>query len=329
LIAGGVAGLVFGNAQRSWGAFLFNLVFWMGIAAAAPTLSAAIRISNGRWAADVHAQARAWVPVLLLTLGLLALLPLGARALYPWASQPVPGLETWLSPGALFGRDVLALAMLTFLAFRFTRDRSESNHSAVHLALAYTAVLTLISVDLLMSLQPRWVSTLFGAHFFVGAAYGALAMVPIIARLRRKDLPVDTAHDIGKLLFAFSLLWTYMFWSQYIVTWYGNLPHEVSWWMPRVQPGAWLPVGIFVLLACFATPFVLLLSRRNRRSGTALAIVGGIVMFGLWAERLLLVMPSILPDASSPIGWPELAVTAAFLGAVMVVLDPTAIETHE
>ncbi len=320
LIAIGIAGLAFGEAERAWGAFLFNLMFWTGIAAGAPMLSAAIKISNGRWAADVHALARTWIPVLLLCVVLLAVLPLGARAIYPWATTPVEGLETWLSPIPLFGRDLIALALLAFVAIRYTRDESGNNRWAVVLSLAYVAVLTLLSVDLLMSLQPRWVSTLFGAHFFVGAGYGALASFPLMARMQGCELETDTVHDLGKLLFALSLLWTYMFWSQYLVTWYGNLPHEASFWAIRVAPGPWRLVGIFLLLACFAGPFVFLLSRRNRRNLHALAGLGIVIGVGLWAERLLLVMPSIRPDAALPLGWAELAVSGAFLGAVALVL---------
>lgn len=316
-IAAGILALAVGDAERAWGAYLFNLVFWMGIAAAAPTLSAAIKICNGQWAENVHREARAWMPVLWLTLGLLALLPLGARALYPWATQPVEGLETWLSALPLFGRDLLALFVLAWVAQRFVRDESGRQRWPVLLALAFTAVMTLLAVDLVMSLQPRWVSSLFGTHFFVGAAYGALATFPIAARLRGTQLPADVVHDLGKLLFAFSMLWTYMFWSQYIVTWYGNLPHELSWWMPRVESG-WLVVGLFVLFACFAAPFVFLLSRANRRSLRALSTIGALVLVGLWAERSWLVMPSILPEGAPLIGWPEIAVTAAFVAAVAV-----------
>ena len=323
LIAVGIVGLVFGEAERAWGAFLFNLMFWTGIAAAAPTLSAAIKISNGRWAADVHALARTWVPVLLLCFVLLAVLPLGARAIYPWARTPVEGLGTWLSPIPLFGRDLFALALLVFVAVRYTRDESGNSRWAVALALVYAAVLTLLSVDLLMSLQPRWISTLFGAHFFVGAAYAALASFPLMARIQGRELAADTVHDLGKLLFAFALLWTYMFWSQYLVTWYGNLPHEASYWAVRLAPGPWRLVGVLVLLACFAAPFVFLLSRSNRRNLNALAVFGVVIGVGLWAERLLLVMPSIRPDAALPLGWAELAVSAAFLGAVVLLLGRT------
>ena len=143
-----------------------------------------------------------------------------------------------------------------------------------------------------------------------------------MARMQGRALDTETVHDLGKLLFAFSLLWTYMFWSQYLVAWYGNLPHETSFWAVRLAPGPWRLVGILVLLASFGVPFVFLLSRANRRSLPTLALFGLVIGVGLWAERLLLVMPSIRPDAALPLGWAELCVSAAFLGAVMLVLRP-------
>lgn len=318
LVVAGLAAMLLGEPGRAWGAFLFNLLFWAGLAAAAPTLSASIRVCNGRWADDVHRLARAWMPALWLSVLLFLALPLGAEAVWPWAREPVEGLEGWLSPPSVFARDGVALLLLAFVAGRFTRAESARERWAVALILVYAAVMTLLAVDLVMSLEPRWVSTLFGAYVFMSAAYAALASLPLLAAFGGRDLTADTLHDLGKLLFGFCLLWVYLFWSQYLVIWYGNLPRETGYWAARTGPLGWRAMATFVLLTAFVLPFATLLGRANKRQPRRLAAIAAVVLVGLLAERWLLVMPSILPDPGWPLGWAELAVTGAFTALVVL-----------
>jgi len=313
--------LLAGDPARAWGAYLANVLFWSSLAAGAVSLSAAITVCEGRWAGQLQPLAEGWVRPLVAVLGLSVLLPLGADSIWPWAREPVSGLEGWLAPAAVFGRDAVALAGLAALALWFTRGTPGARtRRAVLLLLGFVLVWSLLAVDLVMSLEERWVSTLFGPYFFIGGAYAALASLAPLARHRGLELDRDTWHDLGKLLLGFALLWTYLFWSQYLVIWYGNLPREIRFWTIRTGTPGWRLWGTVVLLACFVVPFVALLSRELKRRAGAIALLSLFPLVGMWAERLFLVLPSLRPQAGLPLSWEELAVSGGIGSLVLATL---------
>ena len=104
--------------------------------------------------------------------------------------------------------------------------------------IAYAWVFSLVAFDFVMALDPHWFSTLMGAYYFVGNLLVGIAFVSIVSvwgrgRLGLHDyIGTQQLHDIGKLLFGFSILWAYMVWSQYLVIWYGDLPEETEFVYP-------------------------------------------------------------------------------------------------
>lgn len=194
------------------------------------------------------------------------------------------------------------------------------------LLILYAVVFSLIGFDLVMSLDPHWHSALFGGYFFVGNLYLGLATLALVAVLARRYLRLEAYvtpshfHDVGKLVFAFCLLWTYLFWAHYLPIWYGNLPEETEFVLARVR-GLWSPWAWSVLALCFAIPFVVLLSRQvKRRPGTLFAI-SAVVVAGMWLERYVLVVPSLWTEDWVPLGGLEVLITLGFLaGAVLCYL---------
>lgn len=169
------------------------------------------------------------------------------------------------------------------------------------LALTYAAVMSFVVYDFAMSLDSHWFSTLFGGWYFMGAFWGGIALTAFTAMvLRGKDAEVSRAvgiqqrHDIGKLAFAFTVFWTYLFFSQYIVIWYGKLPWEQSFMINR-SGEAWGAYSLTVIVLCFIVPFAGLIGRKAKMTPVLLQILTGIILFGLWNERYFLVAPSILP----------------------------------
>lgn len=169
------------------------------------------------------------------------------------------------------------------------------------LILIYAVVLSFLSFDFAMSLDPHWFSTLFGGWFFMAAFWGGIAVTAFTGMvLRRRDPEVERAigiqqrHDIGKLSFAFTVFWTYLFFSQYIVIWYGKLPWEQSWMITR-SGAAWGKFSIAVVVLCFLIPFVGLIGRKAKMNASYLQALTGVILVGLWTERYFLVAPSILP----------------------------------
>ncbi|MFQ5723063.1 MAG: NrfD/PsrC family molybdoenzyme membrane anchor subunit [Terriglobia bacterium] len=336
LLLAGLGAFVYGatgsDSQRAWQIYLVNLLFWSGMAQAGVVFAAILHLTNARWAGPVKQLAlggAACLPVsFLLFLGLY----FGREQLFPWLHHPIPEKAAWLNLPSLFARDGLALLVLygsslLFFYYSMRADRSEDERRRNHrrlsvlaplLVFLYAIVFSLLGFDLVMSLSPHWYSTLFGGYFFVGNLYLGLAGLAIVAAVVRRYFHLEAHlgpprfHDLGKLVFAFCLLWTYLFWSQYLVIWYGDVPEETGFIFTRVKQELWSPLAWSVLGLCFLVPFVLLLSREVKRRPGSLSAVCGVVLVGMWLERYILVVPSLWKENWVPFGALEVFITLGF-----------------
>jgi hypothetical protein len=191
------------------------------------------------------------------------------------------------------------------------------------LGLAYAAVLSFVVYDFAMTLEPHWFSTLFGGWFFMGGFWGGIAATAVAAvwlggrdRELARAIGIQQRHDLGKLAFAFTVFWAYLFWSQYIVIWYGKLPWEQAWVIRRSGP-EWGSYSATVVVLCFIVPFAGLLGRRPKLDPRLLQLFTGIILVGLWSERFLLVGPSLLPAYDGTNQLFHVLVGVGFLGAFL------------
>ena len=183
----------------------------------------------------------------------------------------------------------------------------------------YALVMSVVAFDWAMSLEPHWFSTIFGAWFFMGALWGgvaATAWATVYAKGRDPDLNkligVQQLHDLGKLAFAFTVFWAYLFWSQYIVIWYGKLPWEQAWIIHRAE-APWSGLTVLTLVLCFVVPFAGLLGRKAKMTPWSLRLFATVILVGLWLERYLMVVPSI-HHGGATITFREPAIGLLFLG---------------
>jgi|TARA_B100002003_G_scaffold142699_2_gene132087 hypothetical protein len=185
--------------------------------------------------------------------------------------------------------------------------------------IAYGWIFTLVAFDFFMSLDPHWFSTLAGGYYFIGNLFIGLAFLAVVAVWARERLQLTEylgphqLHDVGKLLFGFCILWAYMFWSQYLVIWFGDLPEETEFIYHRMN-GAWAPLAWTVFAMAFVIPFVVLLSRAVKTSPRGLTAIACVGLVGMWLERFILVSPSLWHGEGVPLGVIELLVTAGVLG---------------
>lgn len=192
------------------------------------------------------------------------------------------------------------------------------------LIIVYACVLSLQAFDFVMSLDPHWFSTLVGGYLFVGNLYIGIAFLAIAAVWTRSRLALEESmsrgllHDLGRALLGFCMLWAYLFWAQYLVIWYGDLPEEIEFVAHRTVDSPWAPLSWLVLAGAFAVPFVILLSREIKRHSGGLFAVAVLVFVAMWLERFVLVQPSIWRGDELPIGPVELLVTAG-VGAAFVL----------
>ena len=152
-----------------------------------------------------------------------------------------------------------------------------------------------------MSLEPHWYSTIYGVYYFSGGLLATIALMFTIGlRLRAKGvlesvITEEHYHDLGKLMFAFTIFWGYIAFSQYLLVWYGNLPEETVWYLERWQ-GSWKAVSLLIIFGAFTFPFIILLFRgvkRNLKFMTGLAIW---MMLMHWLDMYWLVLPTY-PEA--------------------------------
>lgn len=222
------------------------------------------------------------------------------------------------------------------------------------IALIYAFGYSVIAFDQIMSLEPTWFSNLFGAYFAWGGFLSAISLTTVLAVFHRNypgfegQITQDRLHDLGKMIFAFSIFWMYLFFSQYLVIWYGNLPEETFYFRERLGPqfvidkgysvAAWARAwsswdfdwrrlseaygwtSMIVWAFCWIIPFWVLLGQKPKKTPYILGPVAAIVLVGLWIERNLLVWPAVVPDGGFAwLGAIQIGIALGFLGAFSLV----------
>lgn len=329
-----VSGISEEDKLRAWQIFLVNFLFWTGISQAGPVFSAVLYVTGAQWGKPIRKIAEGTVAFLPVSLLLFPPLFIALDVLFPWIHGPGRGLHgtiveekvLWLHAPFHIVRDGIALLILSGVSLVFVycshngRERISRILSSILLIL-YVLVYTLIAFDLVMALDPHWISTLFGWYFFIGNFYVGLAAIAILAVLLRRRYHLEDSitpsvlHDLGKLIFGFSLFWVYLFFSQYLTIWYGNLPEETEYIIVRVKEFPWAYLSWSVLILVWVIPFIALLGRNAKQNPLILLLVSIIVVIGIWFERYLLVVPSLWQRGTLPLGWLELFITLGFFAA--------------
>ncbi|MGH7482272.1 MAG: hypothetical protein ACRELV_08965 [Longimicrobiales bacterium] len=201
------------------------------------------------------------------------------------------------------------------------------SYLAPAVVVVWAIAFSFVAFDFIMSLEPEWFSTLFGPYVFMAGFLGAIALTSLLALVYRRTFGLDDVitppniHDLGKLTFAFVVFWGYLFWAQYIVIYYGQLPLEQSFVIHRfAEPFKWLSVTVLMML--FVAPFFLLLGVLPKKTPKFFGAVTLVILIGLWLERYLLVYPSYYHDAGVgvPFGFPELSGLLLFGGIFLLAI---------
>jgi hypothetical protein len=194
------------------------------------------------------------------------------------------------------------------------------------MALVWATAYSVLAWDFVMSLEDEWFSTMIGPLFFMGGFVGGIAATAILSSVYRATLDlgeyIETPqfHDLGKLTFAFCVFWVYLFWSQFIVIWYGMLPAEQTYLVHRFQ-SPYASVSTMMVMLLFVIPFVGLLGALPKRSPAILSFFSAIVLIGLWLERYIHIYPSYYHNAESVLfGWQEIGFALPFAGLFLISL---------
>ncbi|MCK6532071.1 MAG: hypothetical protein L6Q84_03790 [Polyangiaceae bacterium] len=313
---------------------------------------------NAKWSTVVRRVGEllaSTMPVLaLLSLPIVIPALMGDSTLYIWAdSQKMHADHLLHKKAAFLNRDFFVVRLVIYFVFwgvlsRYLLSKSVEQDktgapeirsklqglcapSMILLALT----LTFAAIDFVMTLEPKWYSTIFGVYYFAGAvvsfhSFFALALMWLQKNGRlAKSVTSEHYHDIGKMMFAFTAFWAYIAFSQFMLIWYANIPEETEWYHVRAH-GAWGTVSYLMVAVNFLIPFFGLLSRHVKRNRMALGFWAVWILVVHWLDMFWLVKPHMhtehLPfsilDVTCTVGMLGLFIAAAAFASQKVNLVP-------
>jgi hypothetical protein len=159
----------------------------------------------------------------------------------------------------------------------------------------------------IMSLDPHWYSTMFSWYTFASSFVSGMSLVALyIVYLKTNNYLEYTndehLHDVGKFMFAFSVFWTYLWFSQFMLIWYANIPEETVYFKPRLQ-GPYRGIFFFNLIINFIAPLLVLMRRGSKRNYNVITFMAVLIIFGHWIDFMQMVMPSVLKDPGAHGVW--------------------------
>jgi Ni/Fe-hydrogenase subunit HybB-like protein len=306
-IAAFVWGALSGQAPRVFAALIASWLFFAGAAMGALAFLAVLELAGARWSRGLGVLASAVSNFVPLATLLLILIVVGLASWAPWFDQPVPGQSFWLNVPFFSARELLSTVALFGFAYLGMRrgdgpvpgvGKYRSSRVLVAFCLMFAVVLSFWAFDFVLGQDLEWSSTLIGPHVFVGAAASGASLI-VLYGLATGRLGEKMRSDLGALLLTLSVLWGYLFWSQFFTIWYGNLPSEIEFVLRRSH-GGWKMESVVVIVLSFVVPFVLLLGPRGKRNPRVLASAAASQLLGLWLERHLLVVPSLSAPGVAP-----------------------------
>ncbi len=309
-VAAFASGLTGGHAPRSFGALVASWIFFAGATAGAGAFGALFRIVRARWSDRLVVLGRGTAAFAPAAMAILLVLLAGSAF---WAKEHTG----WLQPPLLVIREIVLNALLFGVAYLRLRGRGASAAPSVAASIAYclffAVALSVWAFDFVLGPAPEWASTLIGVYVFVSAFVAGTGVVTLLG-IGRRELADHERRDAAAFVLAITIFWGYLFWSQYLTIWYGNIPDEIGFALRRAVHG-WGFIVLAVVGLVFAVPFLALLSGPGRRSLRVVRAVLVLQLLGLWLNCHLLIVPSLSPDDSSPLGLRDIAIALGVLGA--------------
>lgn len=318
-------------------AYLIGFVFWIGITLGSLALLMLQHLTGGAWGLVLRRVLEASTQTLPLMLLLSVPIIFGMKHIYPWTdanfmheTAALQQKARFLNPSFFILRSVIYFAFWSILAvllnwLSLEQDRTGQKRirkrlqmvSGPGLALLIISI-TFASIDWVMSLEPEWMSTIFGLIFAAAWTLSALAFSIVVMSWLSKRAPIDRVaqprhfHDWGNLLLALVMLWTYFAFSQYLIIWSGNLVEETSWYVAR-KHGGWGVIALAIVILQFAFPFLTLLSRSAKKSSDRLARLALLILIMRVIDVIWLIEPAF-DKQHFHLSWMDIVAPIAFGG---------------
>jgi len=330
LIAGVVFAIVavvlaFVQPDEFYRAYLLGFMDWLGVALGSMAIIMIRHLTGGGWGVVIRRlQGAAMRTLPLLTvLFIPILIAVWQKRMYPWLAsldsiadprirehlEKHEFVRSYLNPSGFMIRAIIYFAIWNLLSFLLskwsvegdsssTRDNTERFKAVSGPGLIlYGFTITFATIDWVMSLDPSWISTIFGLIILIGEVLSAMCFAVVVARILFDYKPMsellkpDFVHDHGKWMLAFTMVWAYFSFSQWLIIWAGNLPTEITFYLTRIRNG-WGFVAVFLALFGFAVPFAILLSRPFKRNIRNLVWLAVWIMFIRWVDLFWIIEPN-------------------------------------
>ncbi len=336
----GIIGLVFSfigwytNSEQFYFSYLTAFVFWVTIALGGLFFVLLHHLVDAQWSVVIRRFGESMMMVIPYMIILFIPLLFGLKELFLWmnpetvaADELLHGKSGYLNLNFFIIRLVVYFIIWTVLAYLLNKLSLKQNEAPSHDItkkmrivsapgmILFAVTLTFASFDWLMSLDAHWYSTIFGVYIFSGAFLSLVCMITlIIIRLQKNgvlqsEITQEHYHDLGKLMFAFTIFWGYMAFSQYFLIWYGNIPEETIWFLHRWE-SSWKTITYLIVYGHFVIPFFILFPQVTKKNKTVMTIMSLWILLMHWVDIYWIVMPTLHPhgfhfswiDATTVIG---------------------------
>lgn len=203
--------------------------------------------------------------------------------------------------------------------------------AAIYAVLFGLTVLSSIPWLWLMSIDAHWYSTMYSWYTFASSFVAGIALITLFVVYLKNNgylelVTREHLHDLGKFMFAFSIFWTYLWFSQFMLIWYANIPEETIYFKPRMQ-GPYRAIFFFNLIINFLAPLLILMRRSSKRNYGTITMMAVLIIFGHWLDFYQMVMPSALLDEKGvthvPLMLADFGIALGFIGLIMFVTART------
>ena len=333
-----------------WGTLLYNSIFFTMICNASMFFICATTLAMAGFTTTFRRIPEAistLVPIFgSITLLLLIIILFTDKSyIYEWLNtdyvqhnEALRGKTVFLNKGFFLTWTILTIGLWSLLGARMRRLSSEADEGKFDFEKGKSYIwrntvnaslfivwfaLTTASVTpwlWLMSINAAWYSTMYSWYTFISSFVSGMALVALwIIYLKNKGYLELTnqehLHDVGKFMFAFSIFWTYLWFSQYMLIWYANMPEETSYFFPRVK-GVYKGIFFLNLIVNFVAPILILMKRSVKRNYTLMTFMAVVIIFGHWIDFYQMVMASVSPGEVTW-GWLDIGTAALFVGILI------------
>jgi hypothetical protein len=360
LIAGGLSLLTThtdADRARFWLVLLQDSVFFTLITTVSIFIQAAVSLAQGAWIVSFRRVpeaigANVWVfgsiaAVILFLIAFTVKDAHGVNLIYPWASDEkhldaiIKGKSAFLNKGMFLFFTIASVGLWSFFGIKFrnmslAQEKAPKNDTKIYwkvfrLSGVFLLVYALTQMSTtpwlwIMSIDSHWFSTLFSWYTFASAFVSGMSLIMLwVVYLKNQGnlglVTTEHMHDIGKFMFAFSIFWTYLWFSQYMLIWYANVPEETTYFKMR-QQGPYSIIFYANFIINFVMPIIILMARPSKRNYFTVTFMALIIIFGHWLDYYQMVMPGPL-KANWHINWYEVGIFMGFAGILIFVVSRT------